>query len=438
MYTEIHPIKDIVRYQKQGLARGICSVCSSNRYVIEAAIEKAAMENTYVLIEATSNQVNQYGGYTGMKPADFRDFVFSIAYKQKFPTDRIILGGDHLGPFVWKNEASKIAMAKAEELIKQYVLSGFSKIHIDTSMRLGGDPEGKCLETSLIAERGAVLCAVAREAFNELKKFDCTAVAPVYVIGSEVPIPGGSQQPGEELKVTSVRGLENTIEEFRDAFARHGLIEEWENVVAVVVQPGIEFGDETIHEYNREDAKELSKFIKKYPNLVFEGHSTDYQTAGSLKQMVEDGIAILKVGPALTFAVREAMFLLQIIENELFASNPEVRLSKFMETLDEAMIKDPVHWNKYYHGKEGKIRFKRKYSLSDRCRYYLTAPEVSSSIDILISNLRRENIPVTLLSQFFPIQYNKIRNGVLKNEPEEIIKDKVVNVLEDYYYATAN
>jgi tagatose-1,6-bisphosphate aldolase non-catalytic subunit AgaZ/GatZ len=40
---------------------------------------KALQPNTEVLIEATCNQVNQDGGYTGMTPADFRRFVEDIA-----------------------------------------------------------------------------------------------------------------------------------------------------------------------------------------------------------------------------------------------------------------------------------------------------------------------------------------------------------------------
>ena len=62
-----------------------------------------------VLIEATSNQVDQFGGYTGMRPADFRELVFSIADQQGFPRDRIVLGGDHLGPNRWQEQPAEEA-----------------------------------------------------------------------------------------------------------------------------------------------------------------------------------------------------------------------------------------------------------------------------------------------------------------------------------------
>ena len=64
----------------------------------------------------------------------------------------------------------------------------------------------------------------------------------------------------------------------------------------MVVQPGVEHGDHTILEYDRARAAHLARAIRDLPRLVFEGHTTDYQTPQALTQMVEDGIAILKVG----------------------------------------------------------------------------------------------------------------------------------------------
>jgi D-tagatose-1,6-bisphosphate aldolase subunit GatZ/KbaZ len=113
---------------------GIYAACSANAYVIRACMERAMEEGSHVLVEATANQVNQFGGYTGMTPAGFRDHVIRIAGETGFPLGKIILGGDHLGPLVWHTEASPAAMSKAAELVRQYVLAGFSKIHVDTSM----------------------------------------------------------------------------------------------------------------------------------------------------------------------------------------------------------------------------------------------------------------------------------------------------------------
>ncbi len=430
-----HPLKKIVEDQKNGIAAGIYSICSANEYVIEAAMEKAKHDDCEVLIEATANQVNQFGGYTGMTPQDFKEFVFSIADKLQFPKHRIILGGDHLGPLTWKNEKSESAMIKAKALVKLYVLAGFTKIHIDTSMHLDDDKADIKLETKVIAKRGAILCASVEEAYDELKRLNPNAIHPVYIIGSEVPIPGGSQDEEEDLQVTKKEDFKETYHEFRKAFSKEKLSKAWEDVIAIVVQPGVEFGDESVHEYNRAEAKDLCSALKEYPNIVFEGHSTDYQNSASLKKMVEDGIAILKVGPALTFAFREAIFALSSIENELFAHSENEQISKFVDILDAAMIKNPANWNKHYHGSEEKIRLARKYSFSDRCRYYLPNIDVSTALTKLISNLSKVEIPLTLLSQYMPIQYTKIRNGVLENKPEALIKDRIMNLLDDYSFA---
>ena len=429
-----HPLKTILSSRRSGIPTGIFSVCSANDLVIEAVMERELKDDEYILIEATANQVNQYGGYTGMKPVDFKNFVYSIAEKIDFPKDKIILGGDHLGPLTWKNEVAEYALEESKELIRQFVLAGFTKIHLDTSMHLGGDDPNTRLDTHEIAQRGAILCKIAEEAFAELKAKDPFTLHPVYVVGSEVPIPGGAQEKDEGLQVTRVFDFEETVEVFKIAFYKYDLGDAWDNVIAVVVQPGVEFGDDIIHEYKRSEAKALCQALKKYPSLVFEGHSTDYQTPIALKEMVEDGIAILKAGPALTFALREGLFALNNIENELFKGRDDVALSNFREVLDEVMVNNPEYWKKHYHGTEAEQEFARKYSLSDRCRYYLPVSEVKESIGRMFCNLRSTDVPLTLLSQYMPIQYSKVRNRLLKNDPESLVKDRVVNCVDDYIF----
>ena len=138
-------MKTLIARHKAGEHIGICSVCSAHPLVIEAALAFDRNSTRKVLIEATSNQVNQFGGYTGMTPADFREFVFTIADKVGFARERIILGGDHLGPNCWQQENADAAMEKSVELVKAYVRAGFSKIHLDASMSCAGggitDPE---------------------------------------------------------------------------------------------------------------------------------------------------------------------------------------------------------------------------------------------------------------------------------------------------------
>lgn len=432
-----NPLKKIVELQKQGKNVGIYSVCSANGYVIEAAFKRGLSDESCVLIESTANQCDQNGGYTGMTPADFKKFVLEIADRNGFDRNRIFLGGDHLGPltFAYKDEAE--AMADSEELIRHYVAAGFTKIHIDTSMKVNSDPEDVRLSDEIIAGRGAHLAKVAEETYKELLERDPEAIPPVYVIGSEVPIPGGAVGAEDNgVQVTKVEDFKNTVAAFAKAFAKEGLDKDvWERVIGVVVQPGVEEKDSGCTEYDREKAKDLMAAIKDFPTLVFEGHSTDYQTKIKLRELVEDGVGILKVGPGLTFAMREAMFALENIEKELIYGT-DTEPSKFAEVLDAEMLKNDKNWKKHYQGTELEIRLKRKYSFSDRCRYYMPTPAVEAAADRLLTNLRTLGIPLNLLSQFMPIQYTKVREGYLKNDPVELIEDRIINTIDEYLYGT--
>ncbi len=431
-----HPIQTIIRNRLEGTPAGIYSICSANSLVIQAALEKGMESKRPVLIEATANQVNQFGGYTGMKPSDFSRYVLNLAAELNFPEEDLILGGDHLGPLTWKDQPQNVAMENAEVLIREFVMAGFSKIHIDTSMRLGDDNPDMPLETGLVAERGAILCRAAEKAWEEFRKHSADSYPPVYIIGSEVPVPGGTE--GEEgLKVTSREDFLDTMRTYEEKFQQFGLQDAWKRVIGVVVQPGVEFSDEKVHAYNREKAFELVRSISDYPGVVFEGHSTDYQSPALLREMVEDGIAILKVGPALTFALREALFMLHHIEEEVVKLHPGMQISNFIDILDNVMVKNPKNWEKYYHGKKEKVDFCRKFSFSDRIRYYLPLPEVMRAMEVMIHNLKEYPVPMTLLSQYLPNQYRKVRDGKLGNQPELWIVDKIKELLDDYEYAVS-
>ena len=426
---------ELIEKRRKGEKTGIYSCCSANSYVIEAAMERGIETNTPVLIEATANQVNQFGGYTGMRPADFIEFVTDLAKKAGFPLDRIILGGDHLGPLTWQNEPEAAAMEKSVALLREYTAAGFTKIHIDTSMRLADDDRNIRLSDEIIARRAAILCQTSEQAYAELIAKNPDAPAPVYIIGSEVPIPGGAQEAETSVSVTKPEEFSATYRAFQQAFAAKGLEDAFSRVIGVVVQPGVEFGDDAVAEYNRQAAKALVAELDRYDGIVFEGHSTDYQTPQKLKEMVEDGIAILKVGPALTFALREAIFALNDIEEEVLC-NKGVVLSKYKETLDLAMLENPGNWKKHYHGDEAQVSLKRKYSFSDRCRYYLPNPAVQSALEILIENINGNGIPLNVLRQYLPIQYNHIREGKLTLDAEAIIRDRIKDTIDEYLYAT--
>lgn len=428
-------LRNIVKLQKQGKPVGIYSACTGNKLVLEACMRHALETDTVLLIESTANQVDQYGGYTGMKPADFMKMCRELAEETGMPMDRVILGGDHLGPLTFAGYDEEKAMAESEELIRQYVAAGFTKIHIDTSMKVASDDPAARLSDSVIARRGARLAKVAEDTYAELKKQDPGAVHPVYIVGSEVPIPGGSQDAVDTgVQVTKVEDFKATVQTFRNAFSDAGIPDAWDYVIAVVVQPGVEEKDAGCTEYVREKATDLSAAIREFPNLVFEAHSTDYQTKFKLKELVEDGAGILKVGPGLTLALREGLFALANAERELYKDEPE-KQSYFIEILDRNMLKNPKYFEKHYHGTPGEIAYKRKYSFSDRCRYYYANPEVDGAVAKLFDNFR-EGVPLGLLSQFMPIQYTKVREGRLANDPKALVMDRVMNCIDEYLYGS--
>ncbi|MBQ4470178.1 MAG: class II D-tagatose-bisphosphate aldolase, non-catalytic subunit [Synergistaceae bacterium] len=425
-----NPLLAMIEKRKEGIKTGIQSYCTANELVIEALLEQSKRFDEHILIEGTANQINQFGGYTGMTPENFRDYVFAIADRVNFDREKIILGADHFGPLTWANLPASQAMSNARELVKLAVKAGFRKIHIDTSMKLADDPVNEKLSDEVIAERGAVLIAECEKAYQESGHSE---MRPVYIIGSEVPIPGGTQEEEAGLQVTKVADLEATLETYRRKFSEHGILDRWQDVIAVVVQPGVEFGDKDIHEYDRVAASELCKCLKKYPDIVFEGHSTDYQSAGKLKQMVEDGVAILKVGPALTFALREGLFALSMIESELI--HDESQRANFIETLERVMLESPANWQKHYHGSDYEKRLARKYSYSDRCRYYFSLPEIKAAINKLFANIDSHEIPAGMLRQYMPVQYKRVREGLLIVRAADLVKDCVRECAEDYNYA---
>lgn len=423
---------DMIEKRKIGIHSGVPSFCSANKLVIEAIMEQSKRFDDYVLIEATSNQVNQFGGYMNMEPKDFKNYVYEIADKIGFDKEKIILGGDHLGPQPWQDLDEAVAMEYSKELVRQCVMEGYMKIHLDTSMRLKSDPVNEPLSNEVIARRGVLLYQVCEEAYHELLKSNSNAVHPVFVIGSEVPIPGGSQEDEEGLKVTNPEDFEETLIAYKKEFSKYNLDSAWNYIIAVVVQPGVEFGNSNIHQYDRKESLELCKCLDKYPNIVFEGHSTDFQSPIKLREMVEDGISIIKVGPALTFALREGLYALSMMEKELVSSDEQ---SNFIETLDNAMLNDTKDWSKHYHGDDNQLKILRKYSFSDRCRYYFNKPEVVVAQEKLLKNFDDIEIPLHMLHQFMPLQYIKVRDGILASNGRDLVKDFVVNLVDDYNYA---
>jgi D-tagatose-1,6-bisphosphate aldolase subunit GatZ/KbaZ len=418
----VKALLELVRNHCAGAAVGIYSVCSAHPLVLRAALLHARHSGGHALIEATSNQVNQEGGYTGLRPAQFRDLVLGLANACDLPRERVLLGGDHLGPNPWQSLPAAEALEHAGVMVEEYVRAGFRKIHLDCSMRCADDPA--VLGDETVAARTAVLCARSETAWHE-----SGGEPPVYVIGTEVPVPGGAQEDLHELAVTEPSSALGTLAAHQAALAHSGLNEAWERVVGLVVQPGVEFDHDRVVDYRPQKARLLSACIREVPYVVFEAHSTDYQTSQSLAALVRDHFAILKVGPALTFALREAVWALDRIDAEWHG---ETGAANVRATLLHAMRASPKHWRQYYHASGQALELQLQYSLSDRIRYYWPDPSVVAALGRLQAAFEGEGPPLALLSQYLPATYVAVRAGQIRARMPELIIHQVRQVLAQY------
>ncbi len=405
--------------RRAGKPYGIPSICSAHPVVVRAAARRAAREQKPVLIEATCNQVNQLGGYTGMTPSDFVRFVSDIAQEEGLDPARILFGGDHLGPNPWRKQPMEEAFAKADAMVDAYVRAGFAKIHLDASMGCAGEPAA--LDDETTARRAARLAKVAERAAQEEAR-----ALPLYIIGTEVPVPGGADHAIADLQPTSASAAQHTIAVHGAVFAEEGLGEAFDRVIAVVVQPGVEFGNANVAAFRPELAAPLTALLDAEPGLVFEAHSTDYQSRDALAALVQRGFPILKVGPGLTFALREALYGLDLIASELVEGYGDRSLKGAMEQL---MLAEPADWRGHYHGTAAEERVARHYSYSDRIRYYWGRPAAEAAVRRLIGALEGVPVPETLMAQFLPPTSAGLGRA---GDPKKILVEAVDHVIADY------
>ena len=410
-------VHDLITRNRAGEPIGLPCFCTANEHVLRAVLAYAARTGFPTVIEATCNQVNQDGGYTGMTPRDFIAWLSGMADEAGVPMGHLILGGDHLGPNPWRSEPIEVAMENARELVRLYVEAGFTKIHLDASMACGGETNPNFTQ---IAERAADLCAVAETHAPDPAKL-------IYIIGTEVPIPGGETEEPDALDVTSVARFQDTIQTHRDAWSARGLEAAWSRIVSVVTQPGVDFGHTSIYPFVPEKAQPLSDAILAEDGLTYEAHSTDYHSPSALADLVAHHFFFLKVGPELTFRFREAVWALATIAETLrLETAPDIRA-----VIHQRMSDNPKHWAGYYSGSETEQLAQRIYSYSDRIRYYWADSQVSEALGGLIALLRASPTPETVTSQAFM----GLEFGDIPNDPNALIEDHVQRCIARYFEA---
>ena len=384
-------IRAAVEANLAGEPIAVPSICSAHPDVIAASMLAAQRRAWPILIEATSNQVNQFGGYTGMQAADFIRSVQEIADQVGFDRSRIAFGGDHLGPQAWRKETADTAMGRARDMVASYVRAGFTKIHLDCSQGCAGEPEQ--LADDVVAERAAQLAAVSEvEAPNPGRL--------CYVIGTEVPPPGGARpEEGKHIvHPTDPQAAVRTIEVHRQAFAAAGLSAAWARVIGIVVQPGLEFGPTEINHFDVSQPDRLSAALAEAPGIAFEAHSTDYQRPDVFPDLARRHFVVLKVGPALTFAYRKAVYALDQIAGWLALPSHREHVSDVLERL---MIEDDRHWRSHYQGSAVELRILRHFGWADRIRYNWSQPTARKSVAALQAEIDATDIAPPLLDQFF-------------------------------------
>jgi D-tagatose-1,6-bisphosphate aldolase subunit GatZ/KbaZ len=382
-------LRDIIARNRAGAPVAIPSICTAHPQVLRACLAHAARRGQPLVVEATSNQVNQDGGYTGMRPADFHGFVSDMAESVGFPAAHLVFGGDHLGPQAWRHEPADSAMARARVMVADYVRAGFTKIHLDCSEGCAG--EAPQVGDALAAERAADLARVARDAAPDPARL-------LFVIGTEVPPPGGARMDeAGEIPPTRAHSAAATLSAHHAAFVSAGLEPLWPQVGGLVVQPGVEFSPMRVHHLPLTRDPGFRAVLRDWPGLCLEAHSTDYQHAMAFRRLAELGFAFQKVGPALTFAWREALYALDFLAHAAgWLDAPTLPM-----VMEAEMLAQPGFWKGHYHAGSGDLRLQRHFGLADRIRYYWPRPAARAAVARLFAAFEGRSLPEPFLAQAF-------------------------------------
>ena len=392
------PAPQVVDGEPGRAGAGITSICSAHPAGASRPASSRRRRRQPALIEATCNQVNQEGGYTGMTPAAFRDFVEALADGAGFPGERLILGGDHLGPNPWRGEPAGAAMAQGRGHGGGLCRARASARSTSTpAWRCAGDPAP--LPDEVDGRAGGRACARRAEAPRAsgaagLRHRHRGADAGRGAGGAG---PSGGDAAGG--RAAHDRGPPRGVRGARAEAA-------WARVIAVVVQPGRRVRARERGRLRPARGGATSRRDPALPGLAYEAHSTDYQTDGRCGRWSSAHFAILKVGPGLTFALREAVFALDRDRGRVGAGGAPVARARGARGGDAAQSRLLAA---LLSGTPEEQRFAAAYSLSDRARYYWPEPAVQAAVAALVRNLTERPAPLPLLSQHLPAQLAAVR-----------------------------
>ncbi len=418
-------LRQIIAANRAGRPVAIPSVCTAHPQALEASLTLAEELDQPVVIEATSNQVNQDGGYTGLTPADFIKFVNNIASTAGVRQDRILFGGDHLGPQAWRKLPADQAMAKAHRMVADYAAAGFTKIHLDCSEGCAGEPAQ--LADAVTATRSAALAATALAAAP-------APAALIFVIGTEVPPPGGARADDHgDIAPTTLASAMATLAAHEQAFRAAGLAHALAQIGGLVVQPGVEFSPMEVHPLPLARDPRLLAALQDWPGLCLEAHSTDYQHPEVYPRLAELGFAFQKVGPALTFAWREALYALDTLRGQAgWSTGPTLA-----DEMEAVMLADPAHWQAHYRGDSAAPRLERHFGLADRIRYYWPQDRARAAVARLFADLDGKPLPDPVLHGHFSEAEIASARQSPHSLPQALAIARVQSALRPYFFNPA-
>lgn len=398
--------------KKNWFKKPLPSFCTSNFDVIKAIFLYVKKKKYPVLLECTSNQVNQFGGYTGLNPREFNKKVKSLNSEIKIRKENIILGADHLGPLPWKNFDKKKAFLNAKQLLRLIVKENFTKIHLDTTIKCRND---KNLNLEEIRSRFL-------ELFNIIPKRKLNKI--YFVAGSEVPFAGGGDF---NQNISKLEDIKNDYLIYDSAINFNKSQKEF----ALVIEPGMSFTNNKVFKPKIKNLKKIIKFSRK-KRIFFEAHSTDYQKMNVLKKLVKANFKFLKVGPELTFKYHDSLKFMLNLEKKIIPKND---LSKLNENLKKIMNKNKKYWKSYYKGSISKINYLKFNSKLDRIRYYWSDKLIEKSKKKLFKNICK--IPRNFIINKLKIENDTQNNNTINinNNVDLIVNYFLESTLNRYYEA---
>ena len=348
--------------------KALPSFCTSNLLVLERLLIFCKKNKLPALIETTSNQVNQDGGYSKNQPKSFVKKINKLAKRLKVSKKSIYYGADHLGPLPWKKNKTKLALRKSIKLFNLCVKAKYNKIHIDASIRCNED---KLLTKKDIFNRTEYILKNLQNKKNFKKIF--------FVFGTEVPLAGGNDK-----NKTNTTEIDEIIQDYNNFSKLHKSAKIQVKNFALVIEPGMNFKHKSVVKPNLQNFHIKKKFSKKN-NFCFEAHSTDYQKFKTLKNLVKNNFKILKVGPELTYNLIKSLLFMQDIEKKKSGKN-----SDFKNIVLKKMFANNIYFKDYFKI-IGKKKLKKNIfnSYYDRARYYLYSNDVKNSIKTLKININK-------------------------------------------------